>query len=61
MNLLSLTLGLLIASGSLVFIEPPPQGTEGKGDDKYDCLIPCRIDDPECVCAPGNDGDAEKK
>jgi hypothetical protein len=61
MNLLSLTLGLLIAGSSLVFIEPRPQGDEGKGDDKYDCLTPCRIDDPDCVCGPGKDEEPEKK
>jgi hypothetical protein len=53
MDLLSLILGLVIAGSSVVM--EPPKGTEGKGDDKYDCLTPCSIEDPDCVCGTSDD------
>lgn len=49
MYLLTLILGLVIASAPFQIIEPV-KGDETKDDGKYECTVPCDINDKDCRC-----------
>jgi hypothetical protein len=59
MGLLTLMMTLVMAGGSLGLTAlSNSNGSGGTGDnkdDKYDCLRPCSIDDPDCVCGEKDD------